>query len=87
MVISKGASDTQAVAWVLSALKELGMTDETLKVYPESALAAFADAVAEKRTHKTPVEKTPRRSTQSFGGVGSFQRALEGQCRSLKLQF
>ena len=61
----------------------LVLSDIILQCDPEPSLIKWAESVKSKRTERTVIRSSPRRSHQSNGGVESYQKQLQGQIRTI----
>ena len=69
--------------WAVKMLKFLGLSDIILQCEPEPSLIEWAESVKSKRTERTVIGSSPRRSHQSNGGVENCQKQLQGQIRTM----
>ena len=82
VVESKGPTDMFASMWAVKMLNFLGLSD-ILQSDPEPSLIKWAESVKSKRTERTVIRSSPRRSHQSNGGVENYQKQLQGQIRTM----
>ena len=54
-----------------------------LQCDPEPSLKKWAESVKSKRTERTVIRSSPRRSHQCNGGVENYQKQLQGQVRTM----
>ena len=64
-------------------LNFLGLSDIILQCDPEPSLIKWAESVKSKRTERTVIRSSLRRSHQSNGGVENYQKQLQGQVRTM----
>ena len=83
VVETKGPTDMYATMWAVKMLNFLGLSDIILQCDPESSLIKWAESVKSKRTERTVIRSSPRRSHQSNGGVENYQKQLQGQVRTM----
>ena len=83
VVETKGPTDMFATMWVLKMLNFLGFSDIILQCDLEPSLIKWAESVRSKRTERTVIRSSPRRSHQSNGGVENYQKQLQGQVRTM----
>ena len=83
VVETKGPTDMFATMWAVKMLNFLGLSDIILQCDPEPSLIKWADSVKSKRTERTVIRSSPRRSHQSNGGVENNQKQLQGQVRTM----
>ena len=83
VVETKGPTDTFATMWAVKMLNFLGLSDIILQCDPEPSLIKWAESVKSKRTERTVIRSSPRRSHQSNGGVENYQKQLQGQVRTM----
>ena len=69
VVETKGPTDTFATMWAVKMLNFLGLSDVILQCDNEPSLIKWAESVKSKRTERTVIRSSPRRSHQSNGGV------------------
>ena len=67
----------------MKMLNFLGLSDIILQCDPEPSLIKWAESVKSKRTERTVIRSSPRRSHQSNGGVENYQKQLQGQVRTM----
>ena len=82
-VVEKGPTDMFGTMWAVKMLKFLGLSDIILQCDPEPSLIKWAESVKSKRTERTVIRSSPRRSHQSNGGVENYQNQLQGQVRTM----
>ena len=83
VVETKGPTDMYATMWAVKMLNFLGLSDIILQCDPEPSLIKWAESVKSKRTERTVIRSSPRRSHQSNGGVENYQKQLQGQVRTM----
>ena len=83
VVDMKGPTDMYATMWAVKMLNFLGLSDIILQCDPEPSLIKWAESVKSKRTERTVIRSSPRRSHQSNGGVENYQKQLQGQVRTM----
>ena len=83
VVETKGPTDMFATMWAVKMLNFLGLSDIILQCDPETSLIKWAESVKSKRTERTVIRSSPRRSHQSNGGVENYQKQLQGQVRTM----
>ena len=83
VVETKGPTDMFATMWAVKKLNFLGFSDIILQCDPEPSLIKWAESVKSKRTERTVIRSSPRRSHQSNGGVENYQEQLQGQVRTM----
>ena len=83
VVETKGPTDMFATMWAVKMLNFLGPSDIILQCDPEPSLIKWAENVKSKRTERTVIRTSPRRSHQSNGGVENYQKQLQGQVRTM----
>ena len=83
VVETKGPTDMFATMWAVKMLNFLGLSDIILQCDPEPSLIKWAESVKSKRTERTVIRSSPRRSHQSNGGVENYQKQLQGQVRTM----
>ena len=83
VVETKGPTDVYATTWAVKMLNFLGLSDIILQCDPEPSLIKWAESVKSKRTERTVIRSSPRRSHQSNGGVENYQKQLQGQVRTM----
>ena len=83
VVETKGPTDMYATTWAVKMLNFLGLSDIILQCDPEPSLIKWAESVKSKRTERTVILSSPRRSHQSNGGVENYQKQLQGQVRTM----
>ena len=83
VVETKGPTDMFATMWAVNMLNFLGLSDIILQCDPEPSLIKWAESVKSKRTERTVIRSSPRRSHQSNGGVENHQKQLQGQVRTM----
>ena len=83
VVETKGPTDSYAITWAVKMLNFLGLSDIILQCDPEPSLIKWAESVKSKRTERTVIRSSPRRSHQSNGGVENYQKQLQGQVRTM----
>ena len=81
VVETKGPKDMFATMWAVKMLNFLGLSDIILQCDPEPSLIKWAESVKSKRTERTVIRSSPRRSHQSNGGVENYQ--LQGHVRTM----
>ena len=79
----KGPTDKFATVWAVKMLNFLGLSDIILLCDPEPSLIKWAESVKSKRSERTVIRSSPRRSHQSNGGVENYQTQLQGQVRTM----
>ena len=72
-----------ATMWAVKMLNFLGLSDIIMQCDPEPSLIKWAESVKSKRTERTVMRSSPRRSHQSNGGVENYQKQLQGQVRTM----
>ena len=82
-VKTKGPTDMFATMWTVKMLNFLGLSDIILQCDPEPSLIKWAESVKSKRTERTVIRSSPRRSHQSNAGVENYQKQLQGQVRTM----
>ena len=82
VVETKGPTDMYATMWAVKMLNFLRLSDIILQCDPEPSLIKWAESVKSKRTERTVIRSSPRRSHQSNGGV-EYQKQLQGQVRTM----
>ena len=65
VVETKGPTDMFATMWAVKMLNFLGLSDIILQCDPEPSLMKWAESVKSKRTERTVIRSSPRRSHQS----------------------
>ena len=83
VVETKGPTDMYATMWAVKILNFLGLSDIILQCDLEPSLIKWAESVKSKRTERTVIRSSPRRSHQSNGGVENYQKQLQGQVRTM----
>ena len=83
VVETRGPTDSYATTWAVKMLNFLGLSDIILQCDPEPSLIKWAESVKSKRTERTVIRSSPRRSHQSNGGVENYQKQLQGQVRTM----
>ena len=83
VVETKGPTVMFATMWAVKMLNFLGLSDIILQCDPEPSLIKCAESVKSKRTERTVIRSSPRRSHQSNGGVENYQKQLQGQVRTM----
>ena len=83
VVETKGPTDMYATTWAVKMLNFLGLSDIILQCDPEPSLIKWAESVKSKRTERTVIRISPRRSHQSNGGVENCQKQLQRQVRTM----
>ena len=83
VVETKGPTDMFATMWAVKMLNFLGLSDIILQCDPEPSLIKWAESVKSKRTERTVIRSSLRRSHQSNGGVENYQKQLQGQVRTM----
>ena len=83
VVEMKDPTDTSATMWAVTMLNFLGLSDVILQCDPEPSLIKWAESVKSKRTERTVIRSSSRRSHQSNGGVENYQQQLQGQVRTM----
>ena len=83
VVETKGPTDMFATMCAVKMLNFFGLSDITLQCDPEPSLIKLAESVKSKRTERTVIRRSPRRSHQSNGGVENYQKQLQGQIRTM----
>ena len=83
VVETKGPTDMFATMWAVKMLNFLGLSDIILQCDPEPSLIKWAESAKSKRTERTVIRSSPRRSHQSNGGVENYQKQLQGQVRTM----
>ena len=79
VVETKIPTDMFATMWAVRMLNFLGLSD----IYPEPSLINWAESVKSRRTERTVIRSSRRRSHQSNGGVENYQKQLQGQVRTM----
>ena len=64
-------------------LNFFGLSDIILQCDLEPSLIKWAESVKSKRSERTVIRSSPRRSHQSNGGVENYQKQLQGQVRTM----
>ena len=82
VVETKGPTDMFATMCAVKMLNFLGLSDIILQCDPEPSLIKCAESVKSKRTERTVIRSSPRRSHQSNGRVEKYQKQLQGQIRT-----
>ena len=83
VVDMKGPTDMYATMWAVKMLNFLGLSDIILQCDPEPSLIKCAESVKSKRTERTVIRSSPRRSHQSNEGVENYQKQLQGQVQTM----
>ena len=83
VVETKSPTDMFATMWSVKMLNFLGLSDIILQCDPEPPLIKWAQSVKSKRTERTVIRSSPRRSHQSNGGVENYQKQLQGQVQTM----
>ena len=83
VVETKGPTDSYATMWAVKMLNFVGLSDIILQCDPEPSLIKWAESVKSKRTERTVIRSSPRRSHQSNGRVENYQKQLQGQVRTM----
>ena len=83
VVETKGPTDMFATMCAVKMLNFLGVSDIILQCDPEPSLIKWAESVKSKRTERTVIRSSPRRSHLSNGGVENYQKQLQGQVRTM----
>ena len=83
VVETKGPTDMFATMWAVKMLNFLELPDIILQCDPEPSLIKWAEGVKSKRTERTVIRSSPKRSHQSNGGVENYQKQLQGQVRTM----
>ena len=83
VVEMKGTTDTFPTMWAVKMLNFLGPSDIILHCDPETSLIKWAESVESKRSERTVIRSSPRRSHQCNGGVENSQKLLQGQVRTM----
>ena len=83
VVETKGPTDMFATMWAVKMLNFLVLSDIILQCDPEPSLIKWAESVKSKRTERTVIRSSPRRSHQSNGRVENYQKQLQGQVRTM----
>ena len=83
VVETKGPTDMFATMLAVKMPNFLGFSDIILQGDPEPSLIKWAESVKSKRTERTVIRSSPRRSQQSNGGVENYQKQLQGQIRTM----
>ena len=83
VVETKGPTDMFETMWAVKLLNFLGLSDIILQCDPEPSLIKCAESVKSKRTERTVIRSSPRRSHQSNGGVENFQKQLQVRVRTI----
>ena len=78
VVETKGPTDMFATMWSVKMLNFLGLSDIFLQCDPEPPLIKWAQRVKSKRTERTVIRSSPRRSHQSNGGVEKLSDTVAG---------
>ena len=81
VVQTKGPTDMYATTWAVKMLNFLGLSDIILQCDPEPSVIKWAESV--KRTERTVIRSSPRRSHQSNGSVENYQKQLQGHMRTM----
>ena len=76
VVETKGPTDMFATMWAVKMLNFLGLADIILQCDPEPSLIKWAESVKSKRTERTLIRSSPRRSHQSNGGVEKLSETV-----------
>ena len=82
VVATKNATDMFATMWAVKMMNFLGLSDIIPQCDPEPSLIKWAESVKSKRSERTVIRSSPRRSHQSNGGVENYQKQLQGQVRT-----
>ena len=85
VVTTKGVND-YVVAWFLARLSEWGCAGIRLRVQKDNPINAIAKRLKEGRKEVTILEEAPVASPQSIGAAERYHRALQEQCRALRLE-
>ena len=83
VVETKGLTDMFATMWAVKMLHFPGFSDAILQCDLEPSLKKWTESVKSKRTERTVIRSSPRRSHQSNGGVENYQKQLQGQVRTM----
>ena len=83
VVETKGPTDMFATMWAVKMQNFLGFSDIIRQCDPEPSLIIRAESVESKRTERTVIRSSPRRSHESNGGVENCQKQLQGQVRTM----
>ena len=83
VVETKGPTDMFTTMWAVKMLNYLGLSDIILQCDPGPSLIQWAESVKSKRTGRTVIRSSPRRSHQS-NGVENYQKQLQGQVRTMR---
>ena len=78
VVETKGPTDMFATMWAVKMLNFFGLSDIILQCDPEPSLIKWAESVKSKRTERTVIRSSPRRSHQSNGGVEKLSERVAG---------
>ena len=82
VVETKGPTDMFATMWAVKMLNFPGL-DIILQCDPEPSLIKWAESVKSKRTERTVIRSSLRRTHQSNRGVENYQKQLQGQVRTM----
>ena len=83
VVETNGPTDMFATMWGVKIMNFLGLSDVILQCDPEPSLIKWAESVISKRTERTVIRSSTRRSHQSNGGVENYPKQLQGQVRTM----
>ena len=83
VVKTKRPTEMFATMWAVKMLNCLGLSDIILQCDPEPSLIQWAENVKSKRTERTVIRSSHRRSHQSNVGVENYQKQLQGQVRTM----
>ena len=83
VVETKGATDMFATMWAVKMHNFFEFSDIIRQCDPEPSLRTWAESVESKRTERTVIRSSPRRSHESNGGVENYQKQLQGQVRTM----
>ena len=80
VVDMKGPTDMFATMWAVKMLNFRGRPDMILQCDPEPSLIKWADSVKSKRTERTVIRSSRRRSHRSNGGVEKIENSCRDRC-------
>ena len=81
--ISQLLTDSYATTLAVKILNFPGFSDIILQCDFERSFTKWTDSVKSKRTERTVIRSSPRRSHQSNGGVENYQKQLQRQVRTM----
>ena len=77
----KGPTDTFATMWAVKMLNFLGHSDIILQCDPEPSLIKWAESVNSKRTERTVIRSSPRRShTRASEELKTIRKSCRDRC-------